>query len=472
MDDPDRRRRRSLEGPGAWGDLARRVLACLVCGSLSAGALAEPPPFKLTRFDEDYSYLDASGPSIDFEDRLKNIRLGDTAYVSLGGEVRERFDSLDAAKFGIGISDDKYLLQRLLLSADMHLNDRMRVFVQLVQANAYDRSSPLGPSDVDHLDVANAFIDFKPDPERHLTLRLGRQEILLDSAQRFVSVREGPNVRQSFDGLRMSWNAPRLRVDAFLTRPVLYKPGAFDDSSDRSQTFSGLYATYALDSKQSLDGYLLSLNRQNVTFGGVKGDEHRQSIGARWAGVHGQLDHDVEGVYQRGTFAGSDIRAWAVGLIGGYTLAEAWAPRLGLEFDAGSGDRHPGDGRLETFNPMFPKGAYFNESALTSWANLLLLRASLGIQPTSSTTLVASIFERWRQTGGDAVYVQPAIPIAATLGNQQRRVGTGYQLDASWRVNRYVTLTAELLHQSAGPAIREAGGHGVNFAMAIAQFRF
>lgn len=443
-----------------------------MCGSLGAGALADPPPFRLTRFDEDYSYLSAAGPSIDFEDRLKYIRLGDTAYVSLGGEVRERFDRLDAAKFGIGASADRYDLQRLLLSADAHLNDRTRVFVQLEQANAYGKASPLAPSDVDHLDVSNVFIDFKPDPDKRLTLRLGRQEILLDPAQRFVSVREGPNVRQSFDGLRMSWNAHRLRVDAFLTRPVLYKPRTFDDSSDRSQTFSGLYVTYAPDAKQSLDAYLLILDRQNVAFGGVKGDERRQSIGARWARVHGPFDHDVEAVYQRGTFAGSDIRAWALGLIGGYTLHEEWAPRLGLEFDAGSGDRHPGDGRLETFNPLFPKGAYFNESALTSWTNLLLLRASLGIQPTSSTTLVASVFERWRQTGADAVYVQPSTPIAATLGNRQRRVGTGYQLDASWRVNRYFALTAEVVHQNAGPAIREAGGHGVNFAMGIAQFRF
>jgi Alginate export len=452
--------------------LPRHVLAGFVCGSLGVAALAEPPPFKLTRFDEDYSYLATVAAPVNFEDRLKYIRLGDEAYVSLGGELRERFDSLDAAKFGIGTPSDKYVLQRLLLSADAHLTDRMRVFVQLVQANAFDKASPRSPSDVDHLDVQNAFIDVKPDPDRHLTLRLGRQEFLFDSAQRFVSVREGPNVRQSFDGLRASWSEEQLRVDAFVTRPVLYKPGTFDDSSDHSQSFSGLYATYALDSKQSVDGYLLSLNRDNVAFGGVKGDEHRQSFGVRWAGVQGHFDHDLEGVYQTGTFAGEDIRAWAIGLTGGYTLAETWSPRLGLEFDAGSGDRHPGDGRLETFNPLFPKGANFNESALTSWANLLLLRASLGLQPTASTTIVASIYERWRETGNDAVYVQPYTPIAATLGNHERGVGTGYQLDATWRANRYFTLTAEALHQTAGPAIREAGGHAANFAMLIGQLRF
>jgi hypothetical protein len=40
-------------------------------------------------------------------------------------------------------------------------------------------------------------------------------------------------------------------------------------------------------------------------------------------------------------------------------------------------------------------------------------------------TVSATIQERWRQTGNDAVYVQPYAPIAATLGNHERRVGEG-----------------------------------------------
>ena len=438
---------------------------------LDAGVHAERPAFKLTRFDEDYSYLAMAGATADFEDRLKFIMLGDNAYVSLSGEVRERVDSFHAPRFGIGSSNDDYVLQRLLFGADAHLNSRMRVFVQVVQANAFGKVGPLSPSDVDHLDVANAFIDAKPDTDRRLTLRLGRQEIYLHPTQRFVSVREGPNVRQSFDGLRAQWSESRLHLDGFITRPVAYKQSAFDDSSDRSQLFYGLNASYAKAAKESMGVYVLGLNRKNVAFGSSKGNEDRQSIGLTVTGSRGHVDHDLEFVYQVGTFASQDIRAWAVGLVGGYTLAAAWSPRVGLEFDAGSGDRRLGDGRLQTFNPMFPKGAYFNESALTSWANLMLLRASLSVHPSSSVTLTAAAFGRWRQTGNDAVYLQPLIPVAATLSNRERFVGTGFQLDATWRIDRYISFTAEALHQSAGPAIRDAGGHAVTFAMVIGQFR-
>jgi hypothetical protein len=89
-----------------------------------------------------------------------------------------------------------------------------------------------------------------------------------------------------------------------------------------------------------------------------------------------------------------------------------------------------------------------------------------------SLTLAASVLERWRETGNDAVYVQPYTPIAATLGNHERRVGDGYQLDATWRTNRYLTFTAQALRQNAGPAIQLSGGRAVNFAMLIAQLRF
>lgn len=451
-----------------------RPLALIVVLGVHASvhAAEEPPPFQLIRSDENYAYLADPAQRVDFEDRLKFIRFGDSGYLSLGGELRERYDSFDAPRFGIGATNDSYVLQRVLLHADAHFNDRVRVFVQLGRADAFSKDKPYGVSDVDRTDLQNAFVDVVPDPDRHLTLRLGRQEIAFDSSQRFVSVREGPNVRQSFDGVRATWSQDAIRLDAFATRPVSYRPGSFDDRGDRNQRFYGLNLAYQLAARQSIEGYVIELDRERVRFASTTGDERRLSFGARWFGKEDGFDHDAEAVYQTGSFAGHDIRAWAVGLIGGFTFESPWSPRAGLEFDAGSGDRRPDQGALHTFNPMFPKGAYFNESALISWANLVMLRASITIQPTASTSVSASVSERWRQTGNDAVYLQPYTPIAATLGNSERRVGEGYQLDATWRANRYFSLSAEFLYQTAGPSIRLAGGRAVTFGMLIGQLRF
>ena len=51
------------------------MIAALM-GSTTTPALAEPPPFRLTRYDEDYSYLAVSGAESTPGDRVKYIRLG------------------------------------------------------------------------------------------------------------------------------------------------------------------------------------------------------------------------------------------------------------------------------------------------------------------------------------------------------------------------------------------------------------
>ncbi|MGH1560799.1 alginate export family protein [Caulobacter segnis] len=49
------------------------------------------------------------------------------------------------------------------------------------------------------------------------------------STQRFIAVREAPNIRQSFDGVRVTRTGDRLKLDAFYLQPVVVSPGAFDD---------------------------------------------------------------------------------------------------------------------------------------------------------------------------------------------------------------------------------------------------
>jgi hypothetical protein len=427
--------------------------------------------FRLERFEEDHSKVFQEDGTDSTYRRLKHIQLGDQNYVSLGGEIRERVDTYDAPSFGIGTSKDTYDLQRLLLHADAHFGDRTRLFVQLGRHSQYGKVQS-GPSDTDGADIQNAFLDFIPDPEKRLTLRIGRQDIFLNSAQRFVSVREGPNMRQSFDGVSVGWVDSSVRIKAFLTRPIRYKPGTFDDASDNRQRFFGADISYAFDAANTLEAYALELDRDRVNFGSAQADERRRSVAVRWAGNDDNVDHDVEAIYQYGIFGDKDIRAWALSLGAGYTFRQKLTPRLGIEIDAGSGDRNPKDGNLETFNPLFPRGPFFDPSSLNSWANLLLVRASFSIIPTNSMNLSFSVGERWRQSTSDAVYTQPYIPLAATLGNRERRVGEQYEFNMTWQANRHLVILAQALHATAGPAILLAGGRSVNYAMLTAQFRF
>ena len=78
-----------------------------------------------------------------------------------------------------------------------------------------------------------------------LTLRVGRQELAYGSS-RLISVRESPNVRQSFDGVKGIFDMGTTRIDAFAVKPVETNPGVFDDGSEPHDKFWGLYSVTRL----------------------------------------------------------------------------------------------------------------------------------------------------------------------------------------------------------------------------------
>lgn len=435
-----------------------------------AGAADLPPALKPVRSDEDYGYLrddqDRAGL-----DPLRYIPLGGGAYLGLGGEARLRVDAIDASRFGLGGEEaDTFALGRLLLSADLHLTPRLRVYGELGFHRDLGKRDPATALDRDDVDAQVLFVEVAPAADWRI--RLGRQELQLNPTQRFIAVRESPNIRQSFDGARVTYATGNLKLDAFYLQPVTPSPGAFDDRRNRGQRFYGLYASTKLSPRRTLDVYALGFERDHVRFGAVTGDERRASLGARLAGVADAFDYDAEGMIQGGRFAGRKIRAWSASAAGGYTLDRPWRPRLGLRLDLGSGDKDPTDERLETFNPLFPKGAYFNETTLTSWGNLVALRPSLGVAPAKGVSLEASYTVHRRMSGADAIYIQPLAALAPAGREQSKDVGGAAQLDGTWQVNRNLKLQAQLVHQQAGPAIRALGGKPVDLAVLFAQLRF
>src|SRR6201988_1615548 len=69
-----------------------------------------PPVYQVVRFRENYGYLSDPALRQDAFDPLKYIQLGnDTNYfLTLGGEVRERFEGYHNPDFGIPGSHDAY----------------------------------------------------------------------------------------------------------------------------------------------------------------------------------------------------------------------------------------------------------------------------------------------------------------------------------------------------------------------------
>lgn len=456
------------------------LIAAVVLAAGPARAQSSGPVYHYLRYDDDFRYLRTPDHPEDFWDPVKDIQFGNAlaSYLSLGGELRERVQSYSDPLFGLKRQgSDTYLQHRLLLHGDLHVSDEARVFLQLGNALEYGKTPPLASTDIDRLDLQQGFVELRsPEIDRGgPVLRAGRQEFAFGS-QRLVSPREGSNVRRSFDGFRALETVGALRVDAFVTRPVQLRQSYFDDQPDHSQAFWGIYATAPVRGVPHLnaDLYYLGFENDAASYGGVRAAEHRHSAGTRLFGTAGPWDWDFEGVGQVGSFGGRDIWAWNVASDSGWTLTELpWHPRLGLRADIASGDHDPHDGKLGTFNPLFPKLRYFNLTTLIMPANIYDVYPQVTVRPDERVSVMLGWDFLWRASTRDAVYTSPPLtPIPGTSQSSGRRIGDQIAFEAQYRVDAHLTLIGSFVHFDAGDAIRQAGGRNVDFVTFSTLYRF
>ena len=174
----------------------------------------------------------------------------------------------------------------------------------------------------------------------------------------------------------------------------------------------------------SLSAYVSRFTQGGAKFPGAHGDERRDIVDVRFAGTRGSLDWDVEAMNQVGRIGLQDVEAWAFGSLAGYTLTGLpWKPRLGIQVDAASGDRSPTDNRLNTFNPLFPNGYYVTLAGYTGYVNFIHVKPSVTVHPLANLKLMGAVGFQWRETTADAVYTQPTIPVAGTVGRPGRYTG-------------------------------------------------
>jgi Alginate export len=153
-----------------------------------------PPAYKTVRYDEDYRYLHDPERKSDFLDVVKYIPLDKNGswYASFGGEIREKYEYYENYNWGLGPQDPNgYLLQRYLLSGDLHYEDTFRVFGQFMAALEDGRTNGPRPTDEDVGDLHQGFLDVKFDLEDKgaFTTRIGRQEMYYGSQRLVQSAR-------------------------------------------------------------------------------------------------------------------------------------------------------------------------------------------------------------------------------------------------------------------------------------------
>jgi hypothetical protein len=211
----------------------------------------KPPPYTLLRFNEEYRYFADPRNRTDPFDSLKYIPLnpGDpTSDLSLGGEIRERYEHYSNPGFGVPGQprNDDYLLQRITLDADLHVNDHLRLFAQGISGLQFGGTREKAPTNQDPLDLQQAFLDLKLSAEAavsgsYLVVRGGRFAMSY-GAGRLVATRAAPNIPFKFDGLQLIGSGGGRKVYAFVTKPAREQKYKFDDEFP-GQLCWGVYGT-------------------------------------------------------------------------------------------------------------------------------------------------------------------------------------------------------------------------------------
>lgn len=427
---------------------------------------AKRPAILFNRWQEDWSAL--ADPALRTEplDSLKYIALApadDRAWLTLGGGLRERFETNHAPLFGtVPGRGDSYVISRAELFADLHAGP-VQAFAEF-QSDFAPGKQMRSPVDANRLDLEQAFVALvQPVGGGTLKVRAGRQQFAFD-LQRFVAVRDGPNVRQSFDAVWADYEIGKWRVIGYWSQPVVNRDlRAFDDYSNGHNRFYGARLERKVLGGNELSAYWSKFTNDTASFADAKGSERRDVFDLRFAGKSGRIDWDLEGMGQRGHVGAKRVRAWGVGTRGGYTFAGALKPRVGLQFDAASGDRHPGDGTTGTFNPLFPNGAYVTLAGYTGYVNFVHVKPSVTVTPKTGLTVTAAAAAQWRMTVADAVYAQPTVAVPGTAGKGSRWTGAYGQLRTDWAATAHLSLALEAVHFAVGNTIRAAGGRDGNY---------
>jgi hypothetical protein len=436
--------------------------------------------YKLLRDDERWAWL-RHRKSTDVWDPLKYVRLAkdrDDVYLTFGGEIRQWVEGYGNERWGqTGVATNVYWLQRYMVHVDAQMTRYLRVFAQMKSGiEAFRQGGPRSP-DKDLLDVNQLYIDAVGlpgatiDDDPRLVLRVGRQEMSYGSG-RLIDVREGPNVRFGYDGIRLIARPGPLRMDVFAVRPVKTNPGVFDDGWDTSQAFWGAWMTLNVP-WLTADAYLLGLWRDHFKYQKAAGEERRRTLGARVRGKSKSFEVELEGAYQFGSLGKLPIRAWT---LAGEAVARGTSlplrPQATVGFGMTSGDGGSASPWLGTFNAPFPRGAYFGLVSANGPSNDVGPHAALALSLPASITLTGEVWAFWRQSVHDGVYAVPGVLLRPGNADQARYLGTQFEVFAAWQVDRHLSLNATFARFWAGDFFRtSAPGHDITYAAGWATYK-
>jgi hypothetical protein len=372
----------------------------------------------------------------------------DAQVVTIGGEVRERYEFRDNTDFnGDAIDTLSFIGSRIRLHLNYEVTPDIVTFIQIQDARLFGSETNTISND-HNLDLHQGYVMVKNMGKASLTL--GRQEIFFGD-HRLVGHLGWTNTARSFDGLRVAYVAVPVRVDVWAASTKVYgttsanatnpnPPFAPTATTNReAQQFFGAYGSIKT-AAITVEPYLLYLLDTGPATGALTAalapGQSRTTLGLRVDGkvAKESIDFTGEGAYQTGSMDARgtattdlDISAHAMAIKAGYTAPSAMKLRVGIEYDQASGDTNSADDKIETFENLFHTNhMHYGYMDLVGWRNMQDLRLSVSVKPSASSGVsldyhrfsLAEENDNWYAASGAVFRTTPASNTESDLGQE------------------------------------------------------
>jgi len=385
------------------------------------------------------------------------------SWLRFSGEYRIRAEGYEGGAYTAG-NNEGYLLSRFQLSVDVR-HSWFRIFAQMQDARVLGNDAiPSSFPFQDTFDLRQTFLELGNLEKDHFAVRAGRQELFFGD-QRILGTANWLNTPRSFDAVRAAVNFANVRVDAFSASVVNPINGIFDHSKAGSN-LHGLYGTITnvLPGATVEPYFLWHLGPGLRTENGLAARRNTKTLAIRVARKpQDKLDYEVHLLRQFGSYQSASITnsvsTYAMNFALGYTYSKLrFHPRVYADYAYASGDKDPLDGKINTFDQIYPSGhALYGIVDLFGWQNLRDFKTGVEFKPIKKLTVSTAFHNLHLANARDALYNGMGNAVVRNAaGAYGTHIGNEWEGTGAYPFTKYLTSGVGYGRLFSGEFIKKA----------------
>lgn len=394
------------------------------------------------------------------------------SWMTLDGEIRSRTEDQTAINYLSG-QGHFYELERIRGGTELRPTAWLSTYIQFHDLHALGLPLKYTAANMrDNFDFRQAYVEFHSKP---VQLFAGRQ-LLSFGNERVIGISDWTQTSRSFDGFDMRVG-DKNRVDVFSTSVVNIYPTSLD-MHPGGLNYHGVYGSIgSWIPRTTLEPFVLVKAMPRVlSQQDIYGTETEVTTGLRAQGFPGwNIDYDLTGTLQRGSYSNDSIHAGSLLLKAGYMAASLpWKPHLLGEYDYATGNARRDLNRIGTFDQQYPSNHNaFGLADLFGFQNIKQPRLNLDLEPYRHLTLLLQAESQHVATRADGVYSSAGALLvkAPSAGFASDDVGTGFDASAKYVYDQYFVVQAGVGHFFPGQ-IMTGNGHGAPQTISWLQFTY